>query len=268
MPILAGASRRWRAGQASAISVAILTAAVLALGLALYGYFAGHARAAQLQQALVSAYGDYSRALTIHVEASYINTSTPTPTACYVVSINNVAGAPVRAYLTILPAAQGPQGVPILDPAISRIPLDTTQTPPKLTALPYYIEDVNGDGVLDVVGSGGRVVPGNPWLPSCDEIYYSTTYQIEALQPEYAPANEIELGLSGLSLAGLAQSKLGVTLNETPVWGFTLQPGGKLSLFIYVELAGNPQSLSLASLMSFNGRYYVVTLTNLPVTQG
>jgi len=246
--------------------VAILTAAVLALGVALYGYFTSHASRAYAEEALINIYGDYARSVLVHLEASYVNTSTPVKTGCYVVSINNMAGEPLTFYLTVLPASPGAQGVPRLDPGIARVPVDT-QAGDVLRVFIYGFWDANGDGVVDVVARGGAVIPGNPWIPTCDRLYY-TPYQDKVnttLHYITVPPSRVMVNLEGASLSSLTAAQ-GVSLPYLPLWNATLKPNGKISLFIYTEQAGNPQNLGLAVFFQFNNKYYLVSLTNLPVT--
>jgi len=259
--------RRLRRAQASAITVAILTSAVLALGLALYAYFTGHASRAYEAEALTSIYGDYATSISVHVDASYINTSTPVETACYMVTLTNRAGGPRIVYLTVLPARRGLNLPVILEPEVRYVPYDYSYTPPRLRVLLFYAKDVNGDGVVDVVGRNSYVVPGNPWLPTCDEIYsYPYTTKLNITLPyEDVDASKVEAGLSGLSLSKLA-SNLGVNLAYIPLWRVELPTGGTATLFIYVELPQTPQSLSLAMLFPFTGKYYIALLANLPLS--
>jgi hypothetical protein len=259
-----------RRGQASAITVAILASAALALGVALYGYFSSQAAEASRRQGLVDLYAQYANSVYARVEASMLGEApdnSGTLLGCYAVTIHNLGATPYRVEVSVAPAARSAGGMVVYS-EIERIPLDYQAVSLGGQPLPrvfvYRLEDVDGDGLMEAVGSG--VVQGEPYLPTCDSLYSNRTAKNLALPPEALPASTILAGPQGPDLATLARGA-GASIDSLPVWGFTVQPGGSVSLFIYAEMPVEPRRLSLLLAFELGGNHYVYATVSLPLTQ-
>ena len=263
--------RRLRLSQASAISVAILASAVLALGVVLYGYFSSQAAQAMREQGLVDTYTLYSSSVYTRLEAAYGGEApdgSGTLLGCYVVTLHNRGGSDLRVYLTVLPARQAQWGLS-LEPEVYRIPLDYASlslgvpTPPQRVYL-YRVADIDSDGVSDVVGSGGRL-RGDPYFPSCPSIYSNQTAKNVSLQPELVDPAAVQATLEGPGLDTLLRQAGASQVDRVPLWSFTVPAGGSVTLFIYVEMPSKPGALAVAEFFSVAPNYYLFSVAQLPV---
>ncbi len=263
-----------RRAQANAVTVAILASAVLALGVVLYGYFSSQASQALMEQGLIDVYSRYSASLYPRLEASFSENTTDGSgirLSCYVITLHNRGGDPYLVYLSVLPAAEGSSGLRVY-PEVSRIPLDytllTVGGQPIERVRVYLVEDVDNDGISEVVGQSGEVLGGEPYFPSCSSIYSNVTAKNLSLPPELVAPDKVLAGVGGADLATLIGAVTQVNVGNLPLWAFTVQPGGSITLFVYTELPEIPPSLSLTLAFEVSGRYYVYSLLSLPLPQG
>ena len=262
---------RARRGQASAISVAILAAATLALAIGLYAYFTGHAARAGAQSALLDKLAAYTDNIDVYVNVYTSNSTGNVYLYCYSVTVTNAAGADLRIYYTVLPVARVDAQTVAISRAIERVPLDETVTPPSQTVFSYLLSDYDQDGIVEIVGENAAgnlvAVGGDPTMPSCIDIFNNDT--IKALDFPYTPvpADSVYLVVGGPSLQEEAQLQVNVTTAlQVPLWERLVPSMGKVDLYIYVESPVRLDKLSFVVLVPFQGEYYAAIIAELPVT--
>lgn len=261
-------SPRLRRGQAPAISAAILTFAVLAMAIALYAYFTSQIRVTGEASALLDHLAWVSTNLDVYVQAYSTNETGTRWLYCYTLTIYNAAGSNVGFYATVIPASRVGPGTIFLSPAIARIPLDTTVTPPVQTAYMYYFYDIDRDGFTELVGfrAGSRIaLAGDPPAPSCYDIYSNITIKTYDLPYVDTNASSVYLVATGQDLASQALFQVNVTIDVIPLWTLSVPAQGKTNIFVFVESPVELGSLLLAVVTQFNDGYYTAMLVPLPV---
>jgi len=268
-----------RRGQAEPLTVMILVSATLVVALLLFSYFTGVYRGQQTSMGLVEYIGLYSNRLTVYMEAGLTGES---PSGdylyCDIVSLVNMGGDPLRAYVTVLPLARSGNYYTVGE-EILYAPVDY-QSPyapvPIRTVYMWLLNDTDGDGIVETLGTG----PGGGlevvWetVPSCTTIYDAftagTLYDL-ALAPESddpnlgVEASKIMLSPEGSSLADLVRMLVPAAPDNmyVPLWNITVPAGGKVQLYIYTMSQVPQDQRALAVMVLYEGRYYLALLQPL-----
>ncbi len=263
---------RFRRGQATPISVAIMIAAVLVLALGVYSYFQG--RASQVEEERLLKVEVAITASMIDVNTiSWSSDSSASPTViCYYVDVINIGDATKVFWLTALPIAREPTGYYMPTPNISLIPMDQDTPLDGLNLYFYNFTDIDGDGELEIVGVGGLVLYEVP--PACGDIRGNATTLNARLPTIQVAPDTVMLSIEPPSLAELASTVVGVNMQkDLPVLRLQLQPGQTETLLIFIQvddwdnpgdISGLPESLYLAILTQYNQRMYLATAFELP----
>ena len=263
-----------RRGQAEPITVMILVSATLVAALLLYAYFTGVYSGQQQKMGLMDVMASYSSGLVIREESGlvYRDPATGDYAYCYIISVVNGLGDPMRAYFTLLPGLPGANGILTVNDAYLYVPVLYLGTAPVERSLhAWLVYDVDRDGIVEVIGqdpvTGGRVVAFDT-VPSCKDLYANRT-DLNALRPLLLPpeaddptygfwASSIMLAPDGPSL----QEALNITVANppralVPAWNVTVPPRGKVSLLLFAYSPVELTQQSVVGLFRFNDRLYV-----------
>lgn len=256
-----------RRGQAPAISVAILTAAVLVLALALYAYFSGYYSILNRKQALLDFIGSASSSVDGYIEYYTSNVSGGYYVYCYIVSLRNSnAGSPLALYVSVLPVSRSASGSIVVSSLLSRVPMDLAASPPSRSVYVFNFTDYDADGIVELVGqySNGTLVPLIDFAgsPSCSELSANATLLQTDLNPVYADPSTVYLDPDN-SITVYARGAGLESLPSLPLWKLTLPPLGKVSLFILVSSPESVDYASLAIFVVFDNKYYLAYMIPL-----
>ena len=226
---------RGRRGQASPITVVILMAITIAIGLALFAFFTGVATQARQQQGVVAA--AYTVASSVNATLVYKESdeSQAPYVYCFTLNLANAGGSDIRFGLTVLPAYRVGQNF-YFDQLISIIPIHSATLPGNedagLNVRLFYLIDLDGDGLVNLVGNGGVDLGEN--LPSCRDIYSNINYWANAVRPTiYVDYSNLKL-VEGFSLADLLENSGYSYYPKAPLWIETLAPGESITVEIVV----------------------------------
>lgn len=224
-----------RRGQASPLTIAILMAVTIAIGLAMFVFFTNVASQAQMQQGVTAAAQTVaSNIQTILVLKESDEGSAPA-VYCFTLNVSNLGGADLRFGLTVLPAYRVGQNF-YFDPLISIIPIHSATLPGNedagLNVRLFYLVDLDGDGLVNIIGNGG--VDLGESIPSCRDMYENAFYWDNAVRPtlyvDYANLRLVE----GFSLAELLENSGYNYYPAAPLWIESLPPGDSITLKIIV----------------------------------
>jgi len=229
------AARRGRRGQASPLTVVILMAVTIAIGLAMFAFFTNVANQARMQQGATAAAFSVANSLQATIVLKESDESAAPAVYCYTLSISNMGGSDVRFGLTVLPAYRMGQNF-YFDPLISIIPIHSATLPGNedagLNVRLFYLADIDGDGLVNLVGNAG--VDLGEALPSCRETYVNTVYWGNAVDPtlyvDYANLKLVE----GFSLSDMLENSGFAYYPKAPLWIETLPPGESVTLRIVI----------------------------------
>ncbi len=244
-----------RRGQANVISLLIIIAAVLSVALALYAYYVGVFSHQSAQRSLIDTLSTYTAKTRITLESYVTNTSGGEYQYCVLVSVVNNGGDTLRAYFSLLPVAPGTNVLKV-DPSFNRVPVDYESPVPIRRELVWLAEDIDHNGAIDLLGSGGVEYNGSVSMPTCSTIYkdYSND-KVHGLDlpPEAQVhglgfyANRTLTSINGPSLLEVARIN-GLTLpNDTavPFWNFTLPGFGKVEFLMFMTSPVEVHELSI-----------------------
>ncbi len=257
--------------QAAPITIVILVAVTILLGLGVFTLFQGEAsrllERLSINQVIVGA----ANSLRVAVVASESDTSTPPSLYCFTISINNVAGGPLTVYITALPLTTlGNSFITDYLASVYPIKYNALNVEDGLNVKLYFLEDLNGDGLIDFVGSD----PLNPdttiilstELPDCRTIYNTQSIWDSYIRPStYINIDSIYIIAEGFTVKDLYD---GFQVNYyplAPLWRLQLQPGESVTLHLVIALEdpNNPNNLleltsgSLIITVNISKNYYV-----------
>lgn len=263
-----------RRGQAEPITVMILVSATLVVALLLYAYFTGLYAGQQKTISLVDVLATYASGLVVRQESGlvYQDPDTGDYAYCYVVSIANGIGDPLRAYFTLLPGVPGGNGIITVNEYYLYVPVLYLGTAPVERSLhAWIVEDIDNDGVVEAVGQDpatGNLTIAFERIPSCRDLYANRT-DLNALKPLLLPpeaddptygfqATKIMLSPNGPSL----QEALNITIANppnalVPAWNVTVPPRGKVSLLFSTYSPVELTQQSIVGLVQYEGKLYV-----------
>ncbi|MCE4612026.1 MAG: hypothetical protein F7B17_08660 [Desulfurococcales archaeon] len=266
----------YRRGQASPITVAILVGVTILLGLGVYAFFQGQAATLLQRLAVENVLLDYARGLDVMLVGVESDTSTAPSVYCFTVSISNKSASPLTIYLTVLPVTITATTAFTDDLAsIYPYPASTDPLAPEsfLNLRLYLLTDLDGDGLIDLVGSGGTagtLTSLTELMPSCREVYSTSIWDSYIRPDANAGLSRIVL-FEGFSVEDLYRG-FGVSYYpEAPLWLYTLQPGDNMTFYIALALEdpNDPGSLlkltngSLLVIAQVGGDYYVAESLDL-----
>ncbi len=263
-----------RRGQAEPITVLILVSATLALALLLYAYFTGVYSGQQQQMNLADVMASYAGGLVVREETglSYRDPATGDYAYCYIISVVNNLGDPLRAYFTLLPGIPGANGILTVSDLYLYMPVLYLGTAPVERSLhAWLVYDFDRDGIVEAVGQDpatGSLVVAFDTIPSCKYLYGNRT-DLNTLKPLLLPpeaddptygflATRIMLSPDGPSL----QEALNITVANppralVPAWNVTVPPRGKVSLLLFAYSPVELTQQSVVGLFRFSDKLYV-----------
>lgn len=262
-----------RRGQANVISLMILVAATLTIALALYGYFTSIYAQQGTRQSLYDVYSQYSNNINIYVEVYLTSNVSNEYQYCTMISVVNRAGDPMRLYLSILPVGTSVAGLSI-DDSILAIPVDYTGPAPTRKLYAWLVEDINRDGIVEMLDGINSIEFDN--IMSCSDLYdYYVANNLNGLPlPNDVDVNDIgfyasniTVFLEGPSLLETARSQVGGVPNDLaiPFWNITLQPFEKKSLYFFMSSTVEPNQLSVVGAFKnpVDGKYVIFTIQSI-----
>ena len=255
-----------RRGQGNVITLMILVSVTIVLALLLYAYFTGAFTRQSGVEAMIRERSNYVTGLRINVE-SFSNSTNLTVTGgryiyCGLFTITNNGGDTMAPTVTILPGAQGANGLFSPDPAIARFPLDYESSPIKRGLYAWLAIDYDHDGIIDMLAGppDGPYTRVRDTLAPCMDIYKNDTLKKPAntLQSTSIYAKDIvaDIPTNLRMLEVIKQAYPGA--NETfliPSYRFTMDPGKTVSIYFYAESPVPLHRLSLIVLAPFNNIY-------------
>ena len=234
-------------GVTAPLTVMILTAVSLVVALLVYNYFTSYYRIVRVSHEIESIRLSASETIdsSLVYTSVYVDEATGYTYYCLIVSISN-KGAVTAIGATILPLERA-GGYMALSEAYKRIPVDRS-TGERLVEL-FEIADVDGDGVEEVIGSGGVVSS----RVNCGELAGLNGLDPLMVKDEFVIVDS-------MSVAELA-SRLGLSGLEVPVWEVTLSSERRLFLVIITVpdvMAGELSSVELVLFKGISDNYYSI----------
>ena len=224
-----------RRGQASPITIVILMAVTIAIGLAMFAFFNNVAAQTRLQQGVTATAYTVASSIQSSIVLKESDETDAPAVYCYTLNLANVGGSDVRFGLTVLPAYRVGQNF-YFDQLISIIPIHSSTLPGNeaagLNVRIFYLVDLDSDGLVNLVGNGG--VDLGESMPSCRTMYSDTTYWNNAVNPTiYVEYTNLKL-VEGFSLAEILDSSGFSYYPKAPLWIETLAPGESMTLKIVI----------------------------------
>ena len=266
----------YRRGQATPVTVAILVGITIILGLGVYAFFQGHAATLLQRLAVENVLLDYARGLNASIVGVESDTSTAPSVYCFTVSISNKSPSPITFYLTVLPVTLTTTAA-FTDELASIYPYPSSTDPQApdsyLNLRLYLLKDLDGDGLVDLVGSGGAsgaLASLTELMPSCREVY-STSLWDSYIRPSTNTGISNIMLFEGFTVEDLYRGFGVAYYPEAPLWLYTLQPGDNITLYIVLALEdpNDPSRQlklthgSLLLLAQVGGDYYVAESLDL-----
>jgi len=224
-----------RGGQATPISVVILMAATIVIGLAMFAFFTGIARETSLQQGITNVVHSASVGVNPTIVLRESDESQAPAVYCITVSLTNISGSQLRLGVTLLPFVKlGGNLYP--DDLVSIYPVhsDTDPANPQagLNLRLFYLEDIDGDGLVNLVGNAGLDL--GEAVPSCRTIYNESSYWNSYVEPTiYAAWSDVRLP-EGFSLEDILRGSGLQYFPRVPLWIDTLEPGESKTIKLVV----------------------------------
>ena len=216
-----------RRGQAAPLTVLILTAVVILLGIGFLAYSNNLAAAFNSQLSVVDAISEVASS-TIMTPISREDNGT---WGCYTIKVSNLGR--LNAYVAFYPL-QGQPGAPVAlgaEPEVLRV---------------FQFTDVDGDSVIDFVGSAGYVTGIGV---TCSDLTGATGESIGSLTPDETaqPASVIVDPKSGATLAAIGVA--------TPLSLYTVEPGSSIAFTVAWSNGDEPNVLVFVKI---DNKYYLV----------
>ncbi|BAA79880.2 hypothetical protein APE_0896.1 [Aeropyrum pernix K1] len=267
-----------RRGQANPITVVILVAVTIALAMGVYSFFQSQAGIFQRERILVTVLAETASSIDVSIVGWVYDDSESPTIACYYLDVKNLADEPRKYVLTVLPLSQTFNELYVPTSDISLIPVDQDTPSDGVNIYFFRVEDASGDGLLDVVGSGGSIIETS--IPSCS--YWRTPDGLNdlssSLPTKLLEPDDILMAGGPPSLAELSISHANVALAKPiPALELLLNPREARTLLIVItvddwdqtgEILPIPTSLTLATLAPFEGDHYLATAFRLPPEVG
>ncbi len=262
-----------RRGQASPITIVILMAVTIAIGLALFAFFNSIASEARLQQSITATVFSVAKSINATLVLKESDESTAPAVYCYTINITNLAGGQLRFGITLLPVYRLGQSI-YFDDAISIVPIHSS-TPPGgedrgLNVRLFYLADSDRDGLVNLVGAGGLSLGES--LPSCRTIYSDVNYWDNAVPPTvYADYSDIIVMPDNVEMRVLLDGSGYSYYPKAPIWVVSVGPGEALTIKFVVAMndPANPtipiplDAASLLVTVEIGGKHYVALMLPL-----
>ncbi|MEB3774586.1 MAG: hypothetical protein GSR86_06660 [Desulfurococcales archaeon] len=214
-----------RRGQAVAVSVAIMTALTLTLGLILYSYFTSHysreALQSRIEVAKTRIAGSIDLAVTYISKASVSNVNY----TCVTVKLLNMGDEPYLIDLTVLPLEETPTSVTI-NQYIQWLPVD--QHTGGVNVYLFIINDTDQDGLVEVVGASNQYEASI--LSDCGNIVGILHDSLSRIDVDAG-----NIVINDFRLSELADSQGVHVIRPIPFWGFRLDPVDPVHILVVVE---------------------------------
>ena len=258
-----------RKAQAAPITIVILVAVTILLGLGVFALFQGEASRLVERVSINQATVGVANSLRITIVGSESDNSTAPSIYCFTISIVNVSGGPLSVYVTALPLSElGASLVTDYLASVYPIKFNALSAEEGLNLRLYLLEDMDGDGLVDLVGSD----PTNPStlialtsvLPDCRTIYSTASLWDSYVRPStFASVDSIYIS-EGFSLEDLYRGFNVDYYPVIPLWRFQLQPGDSVTIHLVLALEDplNPNNIleltsgSLTITVNIAGYYY------------
>ncbi|WP_338029095.1 archaellin/type IV pilin N-terminal domain-containing protein [Aeropyrum camini] len=261
-----------RRGQANPITVVILVAVTIALALGVYSFFQAQAGQIQRERLLINIVSDTASSIDTDIIGwAYDDSASPT-IVCYYIDIMNLSDTTRKYTVTVLPLRQQSNGLYVPTGDISLVPVDQDTPGDGVNTYYFSIEDSNGDGLLDVIGSGGSTIYLDS-IPPCQD-WRGNPSLTAGLQAIAINPSSILMSMGPPSLSELALSYASVNLQkQIPALEIQLDPKAITTLLIVVavddwdqtgEILPPPPFIHLVVLAEFEGNYYLATAFKLP----
>ncbi|GBF09055.1 hypothetical protein apy_07800 [Aeropyrum pernix] len=250
----------------------ILVAVTIALALGVFSFFQGQASQIQRERLLINIVSDTANSVDTDIIGwAYDDSASPT-ILCYYIDIMNLSDEARRYSLTILPLRQQLNGLYVPTEDISLIPVDQDVLGGGINTYYFLIEDSNGNGLLDVVGSGGATIYLDA-IPPCQQ-WRGNPSLSSGLEVEQADPTSILMSTGPPSLSELAMAYASVNLQKPiPVLEVQLDPKDIVTLLVVItlddwdqtgEILPPPPFIHMVVLAEFEGNYYLAVAFKLP----
>ncbi len=249
-------NRRVFKAQASAISVAILVSATLILSLLLYSYYSSMYAELNKKSQIELYRMKYLSNVDSVVIYSWKNITTTNNLICYIIKFINNGDYPVIIRYTLMPLIQQPNSI-IPSSLIYKIPIDQSNN--IRTVHIFYVEDVNGNGIADLVGNNNTTLAVDR-IPNCSELLdLNNGYTANSVKPSIqAPSGAIIFN-NEIPLSVLVKN-----LTFIPIWETAMDVGKTKHILVGINATVPVTELNLVLFVRIDYNYLVAEAIELP----